>query len=76
MFTMCAQIQDYLHYCEFQKNLNAHTLKAYRIDLCQFNEFIQMNDASLDKHVFTVIFPACAKSINQCFVKRKMVQSL
>ena len=29
-------INNYLHYCQYQKRLNEKTLKAYRIDLRQF----------------------------------------
>ncbi len=49
MITLSIQIQDYLYYCENQKNLDSHTLKAYRIDLRQFDEFIVANNSSLDK---------------------------
>ena len=40
MVALSTQIQDYLRYCENQKNLDSHTLKAYRIDLRQFDEFL------------------------------------
>lgn len=36
MTQLHAQIKDYLNYCQFQKMLNFKTLKAYRIDLHQF----------------------------------------
>ena len=49
MITLSIQIQDYLRYCENQKNLDSHTLKAYRIDLRQFDEFFLANSAALDK---------------------------
>lgn len=39
MIILSIQIQDYLRNCENQKNLDSHTLKAYRIDLRQFDEF-------------------------------------
>jgi len=32
-------IYDYLEHCQYQKNLNFKTLKAYTIDLKQFSEF-------------------------------------
>ena len=31
---------DYLTYCECRKNLNTKTIKSYRIDLNQYNQFI------------------------------------
>ncbi len=49
MIALSTQIQDYLRYCEYQKNLDVHTLKAYRIDLRQFDEFFVANSSSLDK---------------------------
>ena len=33
-------IENYLEYCRTQKRLDAKTLKAYRIDLAQFSEYI------------------------------------
>lgn len=33
-------IQDYLNHCKFEKGLDAKTLKAYRIDLTQFDSYI------------------------------------
>ncbi|MCH5271836.1 MAG: tyrosine-type recombinase/integrase [Lachnospiraceae bacterium] len=38
------QINSYLHYCQFQKRLDAKTLKAYKIDLTQFSEQIEISD--------------------------------
>ncbi len=34
-------INNYLNFCEFQKRLDAKTLKAYRIDLKQFQELVR-----------------------------------
>ena len=35
------EIDKYLHYCEFQKELDAKTIKAYRTDLKQFTVFME-----------------------------------
>lgn len=35
------QVKRYLEYCEFRKELDWNTLKAYRIDLKQFFEYVQ-----------------------------------
>lgn len=35
------QVKKYLEYCEFRKALDWNTLKAYRIDLRQFFEYVQ-----------------------------------
>lgn len=40
MFNMLSLVQSYLHVCEYQKNLDEKTIKAYRCDLKQFSAFI------------------------------------
>lgn len=40
MLNFTKQLEHYYDYCKFQKNLNEKTLKAYRIDLAQFLQFI------------------------------------
>ena len=37
-------INMYLEYCEYRKELDWNTLKAYRIDLRQFVEFIEEDE--------------------------------
>ncbi len=39
MNTVTNYIAEYLEYCQYRKRLNAKTLKAYRIDLNQFERF-------------------------------------
>ena len=36
MLNLHQEMSAYLNYCETQKALSAHTLKAYRIDMTQF----------------------------------------
>lgn len=43
------QVKKYLEYCEFRKELDWNTLKAYRIDLRQFFEYIQEDMQDKDK---------------------------
>ncbi len=43
MFNLSDLISNYLVYCEYQKNLDNKTLKAYRIDLKQYNNYIDKN---------------------------------
>ena len=50
MNNLHSSIQNYFEYCEFQKRLDAKTLKAYRIDLRQFSEQCGCNE-------ITDIFP-------------------
>ena len=35
-----AEYQNFLNYCTWQKHLNSKTVKAYRIDIMQFQYFI------------------------------------
>lgn len=44
---MKVHIFEFLAHCKFEKNLNAKTLKAYKIDLKQFHDFLQYQ---LDKN--------------------------
>jgi len=39
MNQLTSQIQHYLSYCQLQKMLSEKTLKAYRIDLAQFESY-------------------------------------
>lgn len=41
MTQLHTQIKDYMYYCQFQKMLNFKTIKAYRIDLHQFETFFK-----------------------------------
>lgn len=43
------QVKKYLEYCEYRKELDWNTLKAYRIDLRQFFEYAQENLPRKDK---------------------------
>jgi integrase/recombinase XerD len=53
---MDSVILNYLNFCEYQKNLNHKTLKAYKIDLTQFyssckNESETINKASISEYI-------------------------
>lgn len=39
MNTLNSYITDYIEYCEYRKRLDSKTLKAYRIDLRQYEKF-------------------------------------
>ena len=60
MNTLQMQENNYLKFCQFQKRLDAKTLKAYRIDLTQFMNQISVNDVSaitpdlLEKYIITL----------------------
>lgn len=59
-------IEQYLEMCEFERNLSADTLKAYRIDLRQFSEFTKYEWASQD------MFNQYIKHLNQNFAPRSV----
>lgn len=44
MNTVQTHIENYLEYCQYQKRLDSKTLKAYRIDLTQFSDKVQILD--------------------------------
>lgn len=64
------KLQSYLDYCEFRKQLDHNTLKAYRIDLRQYFEFVQNNDISKEKIEEYII--NLHKKYKQKTVKRKI----
>ena len=53
MFDLFNAIESYLNYCQFQKQLDAKTLKAYRIDLKQFKIFLECQDMQIDKNTIS-----------------------
>lgn len=49
-----SKVKEYLEYCEFRKELNSKTLKAYRIDLRQYFDFIQSDNpqkSEIEKYI-------------------------
>lgn len=64
------QMKPYLEYCEYRKELDEKTLKAYRIDLRQYFEFVQIdNPLKIDiEHYITNLH----KNYKQKTVKRKI----
>lgn len=43
------QIQNYLNHCRFEKGLDSKTIKAYKIDLIQFDTYIKSTGGSYSK---------------------------
>lgn len=66
-------IHNYLMHCEFQKRLDAKTLKAYRIDLHQFSAQITIESVTL---ITTSILETYISALHQAYkpktVKRKI----
>lgn len=48
-YTMNKQIRTYLHIAQHQKNLDEKTIKAYRIDLRQFSEYLDRERFDISK---------------------------
>lgn len=64
------QVRKYLEYCEFRKELDWNTLKAYRIDLKQFFEYT-MEDMP-DKERIEDYITELHKKFKQKTIKRKI----
>lgn len=64
------QLKKYLEYCEFRKELDWNTLKAYKIDLTQFFEFVKvdlLNRNNIEDYVTNL-----HKKYKQKTIKRKI----
>lgn len=66
------EINKYLYYCKFQKELDDKTIKAYRVDLEQFITFIEGNENDLDKEKLNSYLLYLHRSYKQKTVKRKI----
>lgn len=67
------QIRKYLEYCKFRKELDEKTIKAYRIDLGQFEDYVSnIGKDSLDKEVIEDFITLLHKKFKQKTVKRKI----
>lgn len=67
------QIRKYLEYCKFRKELDEKTIKAYRIDLGQFEDYVSnIGKDSPDKEVIEDFITLLHKKFKQKTVKRKI----
>lgn len=64
------RVKPYLEYCEYRKELNRKTLKAYRIDLRQFFDFAGCDEP--DKERIEEYITELHKDYKQKTVKRKI----
>lgn len=64
------QVKKYLEYCEYRKELDGNTLKAYRIDLRQFFEYCQEDFP--DKNTIEDYITELHKKYKQKTIKRKI----
>lgn len=49
MQSIIQPIHQYLDFCQYQKKLDSKTIKAYRIDLTQFDTYLQQENLSLNR---------------------------
>lgn len=70
---MINQIQLFLDYCENQKRLSKNTIKAYRIDLHQFADFLLSKDLDVSKDSIGQYLAYLNEHYELRSVKRKIV---
>ena len=63
---------QYLVACQFQKNLDAKTLKAYRIDLSQFIEHMEQNGLELTKAAVASYITTLHQTYKPRSIRRKI----
>lgn len=72
MNTLDYYITDYLEYCKFRKRLDAKSIKAYRIDLKQYNAFTCTLHDFLSKNTLDLYITNLHKLYKPKTVKRKI----
>ncbi len=65
-------VNRYLEYCQYQKKLNTKTLKAYRIDIKQFQKFIETTDENITRSNLAAYAAHLHKKYKPKTVKRKI----
>lgn len=73
MYNLQTFTENYLKYCQYQKRLDNKTLKAYRIDLCQFSSYVPSGDVD---SITTITLEGYIAKLNQEYkpktVRRKL----
>lgn len=72
MNTMKNYIKDYLEYCRYRKRLDEKTLKAYRIDLSQYQSFCSTLPDCLTKELVDKYLTMLHKQYKPKTIKRKI----
>lgn len=65
-------LKEYLDYCQYRKNLNEKTLKAYRIDLAQFEIHLSQTGGALSRQTISQYITELYKSYKPKSIKRKV----
>lgn len=66
------EMENYLHVCEAQRELNLKTVKAYRIDITQFLDYLTENQLLLEKRGINNYLDYLHGKYRQRTVKRKI----
>ncbi|MCH5265181.1 MAG: tyrosine-type recombinase/integrase [Lachnospiraceae bacterium] len=66
------EINHYLTYCQYQKELTTKTIKAYRTDLHQFERFLEQTGQRADKTGITAYLYHLHSAYKQKTTKRKI----
>lgn len=73
MNNLQTSIQNYLDFCQYQKRLDAKTLKAYRIDLKQFVKYLDIDSVCLiTPDILESFISSLHKTYKPKTVKRKI----
>lgn len=72
MNTLNGYITEYIEYCKYRKHLDKKTLKAYRIDLRQYEEYTSGTTNVLSKNVLDSFITELHKQYKPKTVKRKI----
>lgn len=70
--TLDELVRKYLSHCKFEKNLDAKTIKAYRIDLTQFSEFTRGTGGAWNRETIQAYIAALHGQYKVKSVKRKV----
>lgn len=71
MVVLKVEIEEFLRYCLLRKELDPKTVKAYRIDLGQFETFIEKNGGTVTKESVNRYLVYIHEKYKQKTVKRK-----
>ncbi len=72
MLNYAQLIEHYLNYCQYQKKLSEKTLKAYRIDIIQFHEYMSHTKHEGIKNLLSSYIAYLHKEYKPKTVKRKL----
>lgn len=72
MNNLTTYISNYLEHCEYRKRLDLKTLKAYRIDLAQYCNYVEKSDTFFSKNTVDTYLTNLHKQYKPKTVKRKI----